>query len=99
MTYIAIAVGLAVSALCAWSRRRQTGAEPDPAAGLLRTAGTALMFALCVAAIDAQALPAATVAALAGAATGLDVRSVLRPLVGRRPGRQASTVTPFQNAT
>lgn len=90
-----VAAFVAVSRAAGGTRR----AYSDAASAALRMTGASGMFALAIATATGGFLLAAGVALVCGIALTLDPLAVLRRVAARLPRGQASTVTPFQNAT
>ena len=90
------AVGFGVVSRAAGRNRR---VSPDVASAALRIVGASGMFALAIVTGTSGAVPAAIVATLCGAVLTVDVRAVWVRMSARIGRVQASTVTPFQNAT
>lgn len=99
MIWIAIAAGLLAAGLLGRLGRGRVSGRSETATGVLHVGGAALLLAMGIVALTLGALLAATVALAAGLAVLCDLRAAGRALASRLSGRQASTVTPFQNAT
>lgn len=99
MIWIAIAAGLLAAGLLTRLGRGRVPGRPETAAGVLHVGGASLLLAMGIVALAQAALLAAAVALAAGLAVLFDLPAASRALASRLPRRQASTVTPFQNAT
>ena len=99
MMWTALCAGVvafvAVSRVAGGARRVCSGAAP----AALRLVGASGMFALAFATAAGGFLLAAGVSLVCGLVLTLDPLAAWRRIAARLPRGQASTVTPFQNAT
>ena len=97
--WIALCAGAASFGVLSRTAGRHRRVSPDLASAALRIAGASGMFGLAIVTGAGGAFAAAVVATVCGAVLTVDARAV-RASMSARIGRvQASTVTPFQNAT